>query len=555
MFEILKKPINLVYAPHLLLVFLIALGGIDRVWAWAILLMICVFILSRPLKESILLFSRSIPFYIALPVFPGFDSLNMWRIAVILIALKWLSIIKTDALSFLKSRIAKNTIRDLCAQNKIEFLGILLFALAFISLGKSVFLFAGAKRLAYFINLSLIFPVIVWIFKNRIISIAEISKNIAISVALITGIGFLQLISAYFLNLNEFMMFWAGQIQAGFYGSGWSNIVFSGNTWFSYNTGDFPKLRMFSSFPDSHTFPLYILFGLPALIAVFFHKIKNSKTEAIKWADDKKEFLRVGALFAAFLAIVLSGTRGIWLSVLFPLLFIFMRKKMPNRFDYFNLSREKSAINSGMIKKNNAIILLFFLAFAASYLIMAKDQFYLKTETSAQQGMILTRVISIVDASETSNNIRLEIWKKSLESAVKNPLFGVGIGNFPVILGENISALKAGASAHNLYLNILAETGIFSLIFFLAICLLILKYSWEIFQRAAGEKTRIYGLSFFLYSLWIFGYNLTDAALFDERVFLMFILTAGIIVGIKKQLDSKTKDYGEPSLSIDKFSG
>ncbi|MDP3057774.1 MAG: O-antigen ligase family protein [bacterium] len=545
MFEVFKKPINSVYALQLLLVFLIALGGIDRIWAWAILFMLYAFIQTQPLKESVLLFSRSIPFYIALPITASFDSFNMWRIVVILIALKWFFIVKKDALNFLKQRITKNNLRALYAQNKIEILGLLIFALAFISLGKSVFLFAGAKRLFYFINLSLIFPVIVWVFKNRLITIAEISKNIAISIALIVGIGFLQLLSAYFLNLTEFMMFWAGQIQTGFYGTNWSNIVFSGNTWFSYNTGEFPKLRMFSSFPDSHTFPLYILFGLPALIAIFFDKIKNLKLEAKNWIASKEEYLCLGALLAAFLAVVLSGTRGIWLAVLLPLSFIFIQKKIPGLLDYFNLSQEKSAVNSGIIKKNSAIILIFFIALALSYPILAKDQFFLKTETSTQQGMILNRVMSIIDASETSNNLRLEIWKKSFASVVKNPLLGVGIGNFPVVLSQNISALKAGASAHNLYLNILAETGIFSLILFLAICVLILKYSWEIFQKAADEKTKIYGYAFFLYSLWIFGYNLTDAALFDEREFLMFILTVGIIVGVKKQLGAKIKNHGQ----------
>ncbi len=541
MLEIFKKPINLTFALHLALVFLIALGGLDRVWAWAILLMLCVFILIRPLKESVLLFSRSIPFYIALPITASFDSFNIWRIVVALIALKWFFIVKDDMLLILKLHVSKNFLCKLYEQNKIEIFGFLLFVLAFISLFKSVFLFDGAKRMIYFANLSLIFPVIVWIFKNRVISIAEILKNIAISVVLVIIIGFLQLLSTYYLDINEFMMFWAGQIQAGFYGKGWSNILFSGNTWFSYGAAnyEFPRLRMFSSFPDSHTFPFYILFGLPALITIFYDKIKNLKNETKNRIQNKKEYFYIGALFFAFLAVILSGTRGIWLTVLFPLTFIFIEKKAPNALQYFKLTYEKSELNSSIIKKNYIIILLFFLAFALSYAIPTNDQFQLKTETKEQQKMILSRIISIVDVSETSNNLRIEIWKKSLESVVKNPLFGVGIGNFPVVLSQDISALKAGASAHNLYLNILAETGIFSLFLFMAICVLILKYSWEVFQNADDEKTKIYGYAFFLYSLWIFGYNLTDAALFDEREFLMFILTVGIIVGAKKHLDKK----------------
>lgn len=555
MFGIIKKPMNLVYALHILLVFLIALGGIDRAWAWAILLMLSVFIITRPLKENMLLFSRSIPFYIALPITAGFDSFNMWRVIVILIALKWFFIVKTDIINFLKQRVAKDTLHGLYARNKIEALGLLLFVLAFISLGKSVFLFDGAKRLIYFINLSLIFPVIVWTFKNKQISLGEISKNINVSIALIVAAGYIQLTSTYFLNLTEFMMFWAGQIQLGFYGTNWSNIVFSANTWFSYNTGFFPKLRMFSTFPDSHTFPLYILFGFPAVIAVSFDKIKNISLKTRNWIANRKTVLIAGILFLAFLAIVLSGTRGIWISVLFPMAFIFLTAKFPKLARYFDFSLEKSTIGQDAIKKINAALLLFFIAFAASYAVLSKEQFLFKNETPQQQSKMLSRVLSIIDTSETSNNIRLEIWKASLKSIAQNPLLGVGIGNFPVILNQNISSLKAGASAHNLYLNIWAETGIFSLVLFAAICLLALKYSREIFLQSDDEKTKVYSYAFFLYSLWIFGYNLTDAALFDEREFLMFILSIGIIVGVKKQLASNVKNHEQSSASINKFGG
>lgn len=553
MFKFIKQPINAVFTLQLLLVFLIALGGLDRIWAWAILFMLCVFIITQSLKNSVLLFSRSIPFYIALPITDSFDSFNMWRIVVILITLKWLLTVKEDIKNCVKHPATINYIREIYEQNKIEVLGLLMFALAFISLGKSVFFFSGAKRLVYFINLSLILPVIVWVFKNKIISLAEISKNIAISILLIISIGFTQLLSTYYLNINEFIWLWAGQIQKGFYGTEWSNILFNGNTWFSYNNADFPQLRMFSSFPDSHTFPLYILFGLPALIAIFYDKIKDLKANKKKLTAENEKYAYVAILFAAYLAIVLSGTRGIWLSILFPLSFIYIQNKYPEFLHRFNLNYGNSPVASKIVKKNNIIVLFFFLAFASSYLILAKDQFSLKADSSVQQGIILKRIISIVDASETSNNLRIEIWKKSFKSAVHNPLLGVGIGNFPVVLNQNISALKAGASAHNLYLNILAETGIFSLLLFIAICVLVLKYSWEIFTRADDEQTKIYGYAFFLYSLWIFGYNLTDAALFDEREFLMFILTIGIIIGVKKQLDSRTKNYGKSPFGEHKF--
>ncbi len=556
-----NSAINSVFIIHLFLVFLISTGAIDRIWTWLILLMLSFFIAFQPLKDSILLFSRSIPFYIAIPVTASFDSFNIWRIIVFLIAFKWFFAAKSDIINFLRIRVVKNNLINFWFFYKIEVLFFLFFIFLFISLFKAEFLFDGAKRLIYFANLSLILPVIIWIFSRKIITICEISKNISISLAIIILIGFLQLFSAFFLDINEFMALWAGQVQLGFYGTNWSNIIFSGNTWFSYNIG-YPKLRMFSTFPDSHTFPLFLILCLPAFITVSFDKIKkiikSAKSSIYNQSDyfgkkafsqkimefiikfyrqNKKELPYLFILFFVFLAIISSGTRGIWISILFPLSFIYILSKTPGVFNKIGFFDFKIINDWGLIKKINALILVFFIAFASSYVILKKDQFLFKAETPEQQGKILNRIMSIVDISETSNNLRLEIWKKSLESIARNPLFGVGVGNFPVVLNQNISALKAGASAHNLYLNILAETGIISLIIFLAICCLILKYSWEIFVKTRDKETKIYGYSFFLYSLWFFGYNLTDAALFDERVFLMFILTTGIIVGTKKSIE------------------
>lgn len=534
MLEIFKKPVNSVFAIHLLLVFLISLGEISRVWAWAILAILAAFIILRPLKESIILFSRSIPFYIALPVTATFDSFNMWRVVTLLIAFKWVFAARPEILAVLNAKFSPAGIKRLWAGNKIEILGLALFAIAFLSLFKAAYFFEGARRLIYFANLAIIFPAIVWVFKKRLVTVRDISKNIAISLFLIVLAGYLQLLSAYVLNLGEFMMFWAGQIQEGFYGKNWSQIVFSANTWFAYNAGTYPKLRMFSTFPDSHTFPLYILMAIPALLTISFEKIKNIKKALVEKFDS--EALAWSAfLFLVFLALVLSGTRGIWISIIFPIAFYFLLEKLSKNQKYRVFRLAKNETDQKIIKIAGASLLFFFAAFAASYLVLDKEQFLLRGESYEQRSKLLGRVRSIIDTSETSNSLRIQIWKESLKSVAKNPILGVGIGNFPVVLDKNISTQKEGASAHNLYLNILAETGFASLLAFLAICFLVLKYAWEIFQTTGDKETKIYACAFLLYTLWVFGYNLTDAALFDEREFLMFILAVGIIAGLRKQ--------------------
>ncbi len=137
------------------------------------------------------------------------------------------------------------------------------------------------------------------------------------------------------------------------------------------------------------------------------------------------------------------------------------------------------------------------------------------------------------DAGEISNRGRILIWKHTVQSIAHNPALGVGIGNFPVVLHEQISSSKAGASAHNLYLHVAAEMGIPALIIFLLLC-------WEISRRliaivqseAISSPVRLYAAATLFSLSWILAYSLTDAALFDERAFLGFMVFIGTIVPI-----------------------
>jgi len=124
----------------------------------------------------------------------------------------------------------------------------------------------------------------------------KLIKNISIPVIIVTLIGFLQLGSTYLMDIYQFMGFWAGKVQFNQFGAGWSYIVYNlGNTWYAYY-GEQMSLRMFSLFPDSHSFPQFILLGLPAIFVVFYNRKK----------------ILIPLVSSVFLAAILTGTRGIW---------------------------------------------------------------------------------------------------------------------------------------------------------------------------------------------------------------------------------------------------
>ena len=180
-------------------------------------------------------------------------------------------------------------------------------------------------------------------------------------------------------------------------------------------------------------------------------------------------------------------------------------------------------------------LLVFFLLFVVAYPIFVSPQFLLSKGDWALFG---NRVKSIVDFGETSNAQRILIWKQSLVSIKNHPFLGVGIGNFPVVLSQDIKLAKAGSSAHNLYLHVVAEMGI-------AAAIAMLWFFWEVFKKAYQKfissedsfLTVFYG-SCLLFFPWVLAYLLTDAAIFDERAFLMFATIISIILATKNPIKS-----------------
>jgi len=275
------KSLNITFLVGFLVIFLVALGLLPRATIIPLTVLFSLFVLSSSLEKSVLLFAGFIPFFVAIPITDIFDSFNMWRIIGGLIFLKW----------FFTAR------PDFKFRSMLPFALVALLFIAVVSIGVAHDKFIAIKRIIYFINLSLV-PIVVadLIRKNKKL-LKPLLQSLIVPGFILIGVGFIQLISSYFIDAGSFHLFWSERIQLGFYGSEWSKIALNANTWFAYY-GEQLSLRMFSTFPDSHSFPIYLLFTIPILYALKFNK-------------------KIIAIF--LLAIILSGTRGVWLAFLGPI--------------------------------------------------------------------------------------------------------------------------------------------------------------------------------------------------------------------------------------------
>ncbi len=466
----LNKSLEVTFLISFVVVFLVALGILPRVAIIPLTILFAAFVLTFSLEESVLLFARFIPFFVAIPITAAFDSFNMWRVIAGLIFIKWY-LVKRPNLKF---------------KSIFPWLLLSLIFIAAITIPMTEDKFMSIKRVIYFINLSLVPIVIASLVRDKKLKIRPLLKNMVIPGLIVTAFGFVQLISTYMIDIWSFHLFWGEGINLGLYGSEWSRIAMGANTWFAYY-GEQLSLRMFSTFPDSHSFPIFLLLTIPALYAL------------------KKRNIVIALLL---LAAILSGTRGIWLAFLAPIilsLILFRRIKLWRHFG------------------------IFILLFVVAYPIFASPQFRVDNSD-----LLTRRIRSIIDFSETSNSGRLAIWKSTISSIIEKPLLGVGIGNYPVVLDQVIYSTRAGASAHNLYLHIAAELGILALVIFLyAMYWLgrkmysLIKYKDELISR--------YALAALLYFTWIFAYFMTDVTLFDERVFLFFGIQVALIYGLSDE--------------------
>ncbi len=357
--------IDLVYFFSLAMVFFIAMGVISRQFSFLILAAYLWFLISQPLKDSVFLFARSIPFFIALPITSSFDNFNTWRIISAAIFLKWG--FSTNFKIFDELKISKEKIRNWWKNYRFELFGSVLIIFACLSLLVSTDFFAGVKRIIYFLNLSLIFIVVFGLIKKDKTIFIPLCKNIVFGGIAVLTVAYLQYFSTYFIKPVEvFHHWWGEKISLGFYGTNWSDIVMhSGNTWFSY-TGGSLKLRMFSVFPDSHSFPLYLLMILPALFAIGKIKLEENGKDFEK---NPTLFLWIVFLALINLALILSCTRGIWVSMIFPaifLAFLFIKKIKPKNIILV-------CILSGI---------MFFFIFPFANLLFAIPQFGLKIDAN-----------------------------------------------------------------------------------------------------------------------------------------------------------------------------
>jgi hypothetical protein len=516
--------LKLIFIFEFIVIAFVSLGFIPREAVLLLTALLFFYILSNPLENSLMLLIASIPLFVALPIKENFDSMASWRI--LLAALFFVWFLKTagrSPINWLKY-FKKIFISIRSSKFYLSLFGFLSISILSLTVAEDVV--AGIKKILFLANIFIFYILIVNIVKTKE-SVSRTIKTLAIAGGLTIIIGFSQLLSVLKYPLYIFWQFWAENVSTVFYGKNLGELMTYSNTWFSYYDSSPPTLRIFSIMPDSHSFAMICIFSAPLFLILSISKIFSttpSFSPPYQGGDSGGRKILKVFFILSILGIILSGSRGAWLSIIFPLIILF--------YLFFK------KIEPFLSRRVFVPLISFFLLFAISVFyppVIYKFQSWQSgQEISSDSLIFFKRARSISDIEEISNKGRIEIWRQTIFSIARHPILGIGIGNYPLALDQNISAAKRGSSAHNLYLDIATETGILGLLAFLAILYFILKKSWMIFRKSPDNLSKFYAICFGVFLIWILGYSFFDVTLFNDKVLMFFMVELGLLFAIDK---------------------
>ena len=260
--------------------------------------------------------------------------------------------------------------------------------------------------------------------------------------------------------------------------------VFSGN---AFMQGDWVDQGQFSILLIRMYGPLYnpnLLAGYLAMVMAFWtgYRVYRSRT--------RDGMIGIAGLGLLGICLLLTYSRGAWLSLSAVLLGL-----------------------GGFGRKKGRYLLWGFVGLCGVILL---------TDSS-----ITERLTSVFNPTgESSSALRLAIWHSSLYIIGDYPIFGIGWGAFPKIyplydyfLGENKITIF---HAHNLYLQLIVETGIVGFLIWTAIIGLTLQTLWSQIKK---EDPMSMGLACAILTGLLGG--LTDVWLYNPQIAAFFWLLIG----------------------------
>ena len=148
--------------------------------------------------------------------------------------------------------------------------------------------------------------------------------------------------------------------------------------------------------------------------------------------------------------------------------------------------------------------------------------------TAAVAGFFFQRLLEIDDFTTVS---RLAIWGGAFTVFARSPVWGTGFGNFRTLLGGLLGLPEGWAGdAHNLYLELLAETGIVGFVAFSFLILAALRLAFRLYREPENQVGKIIGVAVFAAIVGVLVHGTVDYIFHTTpQVAALFFLVLGLL--------------------------
>ncbi len=359
----------------------------------------------------------------------------------------------------------------------------------------------------------------------------------------ISLIGIVQFVCQFIFGIDLVMEFWSKYIAFLFYGQTFGAEVLSNPSWL-VNVSGATVLRAISLFPDPHMFSFYLGLIIPIAFSLVLFNNKKCHSELNSESDTDKGLNNFQLFKQNMWKIVRHcGFRKKILNqvqddkcVIFNHKFLYIVLFVMFLAEFFTFSRGGYI---GMIAGIGILIVL-----SWKYLNSLKKitiglifSLFLFVILFTNQS-IVHRFISAFNFSEGSNVERIKNWNQGWEVFSDNLLTGVGIGNYSIYLYPTIE-YRTPVYAHNLYLDIGAEMGVFALVVWLLLIVVTIWQLYRVSRKAKNELQRALALGLIGSLVWFSAHSFFDTSIYSPTILAVFV----IILSLASKIISESAYY------------
>ncbi len=241
-------------------------------------------------------------------------------------------------------------------------------------------------------------------------------------------VSLFQFVAQFIFSVDQVLSFWLSRIYPLFLGEAFAHAVATYPS-LLVNIAGKTMLRAVGVFPDPHVAAFY--FGMAIPFGLWF---------GAKAPREKRIFYFFGTGIV-FLADLCTFSRGGYVGLLSVLIF----------FGAFSFSRTRGYI-SFQQKRKIVLIALIILSLSLSL------------------APVRNRFADMFSVTDGSNRARIALWSEALTHIGERPLFGYGLGNYPLKVKPS-AEYREPIYSHDIFLDMAAELGIVGLLLFLGIFL------------------------------------------------------------------------------------